>query len=222
MYGSYVWFISINFEWRARQYLYIPHCSIHRNVYRWTLCLSAAEVYSVKIIQQQKRSTQEENMDRFHCLKFQWLNNHCANSIIHLEAAEQWCFCVGFSWMCSTLTVLRDNLAGFKTSPQTDLGSSILFGNMLIQHVGDERRCSMMIRAMDLYSWALHTGGSTPQNLIFTRHSHKAIGKHAGLSTAQLHQELQQQVVKAKFLWSLSSSTKSVISGIDRGGRRGK
>lgn len=42
--------------------------------------------------------------------------------------------------------------------------------------------------------------GSKSQNLIFTGCSHKAIAKHAGLSTAQLQQELQQQVVKAKFL----------------------
>lgn len=31
-------------------------------------------------------------------------------------------------------------------------GAAYLFGNMLIQNVGDERRCSMMIRAMDLHS----------------------------------------------------------------------
>lgn len=47
------------------------------------------------------------------------------------------------------------------------------------------------------------TGGSKLQNLIFTGCSHKAIAEHAGLSTAQLQQEFQQQVVKAKLLWSL-------------------
>lgn len=62
--------------------------------------------------------------------------------------------------------------------------------------------------------------GSKPQTLIFTGCSHKAIGKHAGLSTAQLHQEFQQQVVKAKFLWSLSSSTKSGISAVERWEKR--
>lgn len=77
-----------------------------------------------------------------------------------------------------------------------------------------------MIRSMHLHKWALQTRGSKPQNLIFTGCSHKAIGKHAGLSTAQLHQEFQQQVVKAKFLWSLSSSTKSGISGVERWEKR--
>lgn len=66
--------------------------------------------------------------------------------------------------------------------------------------------CYLMIRSMHLHKWALQTGGTKPQNLIFTGCSHKAIGKHAGLSTAQLHQEVQQQVVKAKFLWSLSAA----------------
>lgn len=58
--------------------------------------------------------------------------------------------------------------------------------------------CYLMIRSMHLHKWALQTGGLKPQNLIFTGCSHKAIGKHAGLSTAPLHQEFQQQVVKAK------------------------
>lgn len=44
------------------------------------------------------------------------------------------------------------------------------------------------------------TGRSKLQNLIFTGCSHKAIAEHAGLSTAQLQQEFQQQVVKAKLL----------------------
>lgn len=55
-------------------------------------------------------------------------------------------------------------------------------------------------------------GASQPQSLQSTGSSHKAIGKHADLLTAQVHQELQQQVVKAKFLWSLSSSTESGIN----------
>lgn len=62
--------------------------------------------------------------------------------------------------------------------------------------------CHLMIRSMYLHRWALRMGGQKSQNLIFTGCSHKAIAKHAGLSTAQLHQEFQQQVVKAKFLWS--------------------
>lgn len=64
--------------------------------------------------------------------------------------------------------------------------------------------CYLMIRSMNLHRWVLQTGGSKSQNLIFTGCSHKAIAKHAGLSTAQLHQEFQQQVVKAKFLWSFN------------------
>lgn len=38
------------------------------------LMLSAAEVYSVKVIQK-KRSTQEENMEKLHCLQPQRSNN---------------------------------------------------------------------------------------------------------------------------------------------------
>lgn len=33
------------------------------------MCLSAAEVYSVKVIQRQRRSLQEDDVDKSHCLQ---------------------------------------------------------------------------------------------------------------------------------------------------------
>ena len=84
---------------------------------------------------------------------------------------------------------------------------------MLVQNGGAERRCST-IWWTDLCIYKgepSKVGASKPQNLPSTGSSHKAIGKHADRSTAQVHRELQQQVVKAKFLRSLSSSTKSGI-----------
>lgn len=44
-------------------------------MYKGEPCLSAAEVYSVKIIQQQKRSTQEDNVDKAHCLQSVVINS---------------------------------------------------------------------------------------------------------------------------------------------------
>lgn len=76
---------------------------------------------------------------------------------------------------------------------------------MLVQNGAAGRRCNMLSNdQIYVFTWVSpppsERGRSKLQNPIFTGCSHKAIAEHAGLSTAQLQQELQQQVVKAKLL----------------------
>lgn len=54
---------------------YTFYTVLYIEMYKGEPCLSAAEVYSVKIIQQQKRSTQEDNVDKAHCLQSVVINS---------------------------------------------------------------------------------------------------------------------------------------------------
>lgn len=112
------------------------------------------------------------------------------------------------------ITVLSPTLGQVREPGRFQNQSTRQVRNVLVRNGGGGSR--YVIRSMHLHRWQLPTGGSKPENLIFTGQSHKAIAEHAGLSTAPL----QQQVVKAKLLQP--SGTKSEIPGADLVGKSRK